>query len=171
MLLHNLAVGIRGVISRRAQSSTLCCCKVPFFSVLSKRRGRGRVPVLLTGRLLVQCFWVARRLGSTGKRGAGVPTHRGWIQTYNPLTELHEWSESQQQEVGQSTAEDGFWRSAIKRWVDKRRFRHLCFLLCITGLTIPAFPAFLPRRAASSAGCKFPATETPLSPFLLSFCF
>lgn len=90
--------------------------------------------------------------------------------TYKPLTlganpSDRRWASSP------GAAEDGFWRSAMKRWVDKRRFRCLCFLLCNMGLTIPAFPAFLCRKAASSARYKHPTTEPPPSPFLLFFSF
>lgn len=56
MLLCSLSVRIGAVISRRAQNSTLCFCKLPFFSVLPNRCAEGSVPVLLTGRLICSGF-------------------------------------------------------------------------------------------------------------------
>ena len=45
---------------------------------IDRYRGES-VPVLLTGRLLVQWFWTARRLDSTAKRGPRVPARSRWV--------------------------------------------------------------------------------------------
>jgi len=89
--------------------------------------------------------------------------------TCKPLAKVQARSGSQR--IAPGAAEDGFWRSAAERWVDERRCRWLGFLLCNTALTIPASPAFRPRKKQQALLATSSQPQKPPLPLFSLFFF